>query len=95
MKKHTCEIKTEYPIKKYCFKFLYTKLARYYDGWNYNNECKLRDNLFPIHDIEIHIKAPVRTLPTRQTASALKWACHAGNGTYKSRLACSVAVYTP
>ena len=38
------------------------------------------------------IKAPVRTLPTRQTASALKWACHAGNGTYKSRLVCSVAV---
>ena len=40
----------------------------------------------------VYIKAPVRTLPTRQAASALKWACHAGNGTYKSRLVCSVAV---
>ena len=54
--------------------------------------CELQDNVFPIHDIEIRIKAPVCTLPTRQTASALKWACHAGNGTYKSRLVCSVAV---
>ena len=38
---------------------------------------------FPIRDIEICIKAPVCTLPTRQTASALKWACHAGNRTNK------------
>ena len=45
-----------------------------------------QDNIFPIHDIDIRIKAPVRILSTRQTASALKWACHAGNGTYKSRL---------
>ena len=45
-----------------------------------------QDNIFPIHDNDIRIKAPVRILPTRQTASALKWACHAGNGTYKSRL---------
>ena len=54
--------------------------------------CELQDNVFPIYDIEIHIKASVRTLPTEQKASTLKWACHAGNGTYKSRLACSVAV---
>ena len=39
----------------------------------------------------VHIKVPVHTLPTKQRAS-LKWACHAGNGTYKSRLVCSVAV---
>ena len=56
--------------------------------------CELRDNVFSIHDIEICIKATVRRLPTKQRVSALKWACHAGNGTYKSRLACSVAVYS-
>ena len=38
----------------------------------------------------VHIKVPVRTLPTKR--ASLKWACHAGNGTYKSRLVCSVAV---
>ena len=41
MKKHTCEMKTEYPIKKPYF--LYTKLATYYDGWSYSSEvyCEL------------------------------------------------------
>ena len=56
MKKHTCEMKTEYTIKNpTVFNFLYTKLARYYDGWSYSNEvyCELQDNVFPIHDIEI------------------------------------------
>ena len=45
---------------------------------------------FPLMTLK-HIKVPVHTLPTKQRAS-LKWACHAGNGTYKSRGVCSVAV---
>ena len=47
-----------------------------------SNYCELWNKVFPIHDIEIRIKVRVRTLPTRQTTSALKWACYAGNGTY-------------
>ena len=74
MKKHTCEMKTEYPIKKPKLPLYKTCYIDIMMGGAIVMKCTVnysitQDNVFPIHDIDICIKAPVRTLATKRTDS--------------------------